>query len=303
MLALECGSVMSSVSAQTEKEKKTFLTGANINEKKKKRDDSSDSSDSPPRNKADLNTQKAAMALAIMNGKKDKYLQDSSDDEYEGYGYTSNFPEREAERDANKLEEEMNVMMKELNDLEDMIKGNKDLKTMQNLMGVTQQVVDAHIDAYDKLKGDVTKINNEANKAIQSLNFYENNNDQINQMDKDIKNLNKKLEDVEEEDDEAMAIVGIEAGGKKFSHEDRKKQIHSTLEMMGQSMKDFSRDIESRLDGIYKDGAAKKFGFEEVVTESEKVGNPKLYNPDGSKKNKREREIEKIADEAKSYLD
>ena len=69
------------------------------------------------------------MALALMNGKKDKDLQDSSDEysEYEGYGYTSSFPERGAEEEATKLEDEMNSMMKELNDLEDMIKGNKDL--------------------------------------------------------------------------------------------------------------------------------------------------------------------------------
>lgn len=39
--------------------------------------------------------------------------------------------------DTNKLEREMNKMFKELDDMQEMIKGNRDLKQMEDLMGAT----------------------------------------------------------------------------------------------------------------------------------------------------------------------
>jgi hypothetical protein len=45
---------------------------------------------------------------------------------------------------VSKHEREMNQMFIELNDLEDMIKGNKDLKEMENLMSVTNEAIDFH---------------------------------------------------------------------------------------------------------------------------------------------------------------
>jgi hypothetical protein len=35
--------------------------------------------------------------------------------------------------------------------------------------------------------------------------------------------------------------------------------------MMHTSMSSFTRDIETKLDKVYKNGAAEKFGFEDIV--------------------------------------
>jgi hypothetical protein len=38
---------------------------------------------------------------------------------------------------------------------------------------------------------------------------------------------------------------------------------------MNQSMKDFSTDLESRLDRAYKSGATKKFGFDPIANKDQ----------------------------------
>ena len=54
--------------------------------------------------------------------------------------------------DVSRHEREMNQMFLELNDLEDMIKGNKDLKEMESLMGVTNETIDFHKSSFNTLK-------------------------------------------------------------------------------------------------------------------------------------------------------
>lgn len=49
----------------------------------------------------------------------------------------------------------MNQMFLELNDLEDMIKGNKDLKQMEDLMGVTNETIDFHKTSFNTLKDSI----------------------------------------------------------------------------------------------------------------------------------------------------
>ena len=66
----------------------------------------------------------------------------------------------------------MNQMFMELNDLQDMIKGNKDLKEMESLMGVTNEAIDFHKQSYNTLKNSILSINKEAETAVNSLNFY-----------------------------------------------------------------------------------------------------------------------------------
>ena len=44
---------------------------------------------------------------------------------------------------------------------------------MEDLMGATNDVVDTHISAYDKLRTNILGINQEAEEAIKSLNFYD----------------------------------------------------------------------------------------------------------------------------------
>lgn len=85
-------------------------------------------------------------------------------------------------------------------------------------MGATNDVVDTHISAYDKLRTNILGINNEAEEAIKSLNFYdhtENNlysvdeeNDETSPTKEKKGGLQNKLYEieplVEEEDDFAM---------------------------------------------------------------------------------------------------
>lgn len=64
-------------------------------------------------------------------------------------------------------------MFLELNEMESMIKGNRDLKKVETLMGTTKEVVSSHMDAYDKLKDKILKLNDEADKAMSGLDFYD----------------------------------------------------------------------------------------------------------------------------------
>lgn len=58
--------------------------------------------------------------------------------------------------------------------------------------------------------------------------------------------------------------------GKGRSHEASKKYMFDQISSMHQSMSSFSRDVESKLDQVYKGGASEKFGFSDIVTESQK---------------------------------
>lgn len=53
-------------------------------------------------------------------------------------------PGDQALEDIDRTEREMNLMFKELNELEDLIKGNRDLKTMEGLMSITNETMRAH---------------------------------------------------------------------------------------------------------------------------------------------------------------
>ena len=67
-----------------------------------------------------------------------------------------------------------------------MIKDNKDLKHMEDLMGVTRTFKNTHMAAYDDIKDRILNINEEAEAAIESLNFYNHDHlDKINEEDED----------------------------------------------------------------------------------------------------------------------
>lgn len=66
----------------------------------------------------------------------------------------------------------MNKMFLDLNELEDMIKGNKDLKPIEEMMDVTGDTIDVHKKAFDSLKDSILSINKQAEAAMDSLNFY-----------------------------------------------------------------------------------------------------------------------------------
>lgn len=122
----------------------------------------------------------------------------------------------------------MNLMFKELEEMQEMIRGNKDLKVMDTLKDTTKEVIDTHIRNYDKIKTEIIKINSKAEEAIDRLSFYGNDLlEPTDNPDEDKKTKNKKkayqlpdvvkeLDDVDEEEDDE---VTIEAGGNKYSHE------------------------------------------------------------------------------------
>lgn len=115
---LETGSVMSNDSMVSGNQG-TFITRTKDAGKKKQRDSSSSSSDSM-RKRPESPTARAAQALALMNKKEDKDLPVVAYDSESIYAH----PEREVFEDQARLEDEMNAMFKELEEMEDMIKGN-----------------------------------------------------------------------------------------------------------------------------------------------------------------------------------
>jgi hypothetical protein len=58
--------------------------------------------------------------------------------------------------------------------------------------------------------------------------------------------------------------------GKKKSLEEKKSGIVKTLLGMNNQMRDFTHDIEARLEGAYKQGASKKFGYDDITQASQK---------------------------------
>lgn len=74
----------------------------------------------------------------------------------------------------------MNEMFKELDDMQNMIKGNWDLKTYEQLKETTKEVIDTHMSAYSELKDKILDINKDADSAIDDLNFYGDDDDDDN---------------------------------------------------------------------------------------------------------------------------
>lgn len=158
-------------------------------------------------------------------------------------------------------------MFLELNDLEDMIKGNKDLRKMEDLMEVTNETIDFHKQSFNTLKDQILSINKEAELAAESLNFYGNDEEEVENKKskpKDAKLENQLLRIEEEGRDEDDEAGEIQRGG-KVSHEAEKVRIFNKIEDMHGNMKSFATEIESKLDSIYKNGAAGKFGFDDVA--------------------------------------
>ena len=76
---------------------------------------------------------------------------------YDGVMDLSN-PSELAIQEVNRTEREMNAMMQELNDIENQIKGNKDLKEMENLMKTTNEVITTHFTQTETLKNSLMLI-------------------------------------------------------------------------------------------------------------------------------------------------
>ncbi len=67
----------------------------------------------------------------------------------------------------------MNDMLKYLSEVEDLVKNGQDLNSIQEMMDVTKDTMSQHFEAYNKFKGQIDLINQQADQAISSLNFYD----------------------------------------------------------------------------------------------------------------------------------
>ena len=138
-------------------DKGTFITGTKVGKVQFK-----DPTDSP--------TARAAKALAIMNNKEDEGILDNIHIE-ERFSLLS--PGDQALEDISRTEQEMNQMFKELNELEDLIKGNKDLKQIENLMSITNETISHQTKAAEELQTKLSSIHKEAEKTVMAYSFYD----------------------------------------------------------------------------------------------------------------------------------
>ena len=165
------------------------------------------------------------------------------------------YPEDELLDEMDGHERDMNEMLKYLTEVEDLIKG-QDLQSIASMMEVTKETMQQHFTAYDKFKDQIIHINNQADEAIKSLQFYDDDKPSTK------KKAQTQLERVLEED-------GMKFDNKR-SQEESKGDIVTTLLSMNSEMRTFSREMESRLDRVYKHGGAtKKFGYDSVTNLSE----------------------------------
>lgn len=206
--------------------------------------------------------------------------------------------------DLDDTEKEMNDMLKYLQEMQDYMRNGQEVKTIESMIEVTKDTMTQHIEAYDRFKGQIDQINAQADAAIKSLNFYDNDNKNDDAMSvvsstssigmsrpNFIKGGTNKLERVHEDSDDSSSGEddsssdgsnegeGIFAGSnpdrkatnidpkkkKKGSLEENKSGIVKKLLGMNSQMRDFTKDVESRLDKAYQQGAAKKYGYEDIT--------------------------------------
>lgn len=74
-------------------------------------------------------------------------------------------------------EKEMNDMLKYLQETQDFLRSKEDIESIEQMMVVTKDTMDQHFEAYNKFKGQIDTLNQQADQAIMALNFY-NNDDQ-----------------------------------------------------------------------------------------------------------------------------
>lgn len=70
-------------------------------------------------------------------------------------------------------EKEMNDMLKYLQETQDFLRSKEDLQSIEQMMEVTKDTMEQHFEAYNKFKDQIDTLNEQAEKAITSLNFYD----------------------------------------------------------------------------------------------------------------------------------
>jgi len=140
------------MSSATEGNKATFITRTQVIEEARERPISRSGVIKEMREREerpDSPTTRAAKALEMLNNHRDEGIHSSDDESDEDIdkNYTIGKYRHlgdEALAEAEKLEGEMNAMFKELNQMENHIKANKDLRSMETLMDTTKEVIDTH---------------------------------------------------------------------------------------------------------------------------------------------------------------
>lgn len=69
-------------------------------------------------------------------------------------------------------------------------------------------------------------------------------------------------------DDEDKVSRPVPKKRGKGSLEENKSSIVKTLMEMNNQMRTFSREVEKRLDNVYKNGAGKKYGYDGITQQS-----------------------------------
>lgn len=180
----------------------TFLTKPKVSEKKKSKAARQD----------DKLTAKAAMALQLLNNKEDPELALELRDEVHHLTDSRNLGQI-AEDELNQTESEMRNLYRELEALEEQIKGNADLDEMDSLMKSTNDVIQYHFQTTDVLKDQLTTLNKAAEDTVSMLSFYHLDKDDLEGEDLPV-NKNSKLtrenlaliNEQNEEDDEADEV-------------------------------------------------------------------------------------------------
>lgn len=70
-------------------------------------------------------------------------------------------------------EKEMNDMLKYLQETQDFLRSKEDLQSIEQMMEVTKDTMEQHFEAYTRFKGQIDTLNQQAEMAISSLNFYD----------------------------------------------------------------------------------------------------------------------------------
>ena len=138
-------------------------------------------------------------------------------------------------------------------------------------MHSTNEVMNTHMSSTKNLRKNIMSISNEAAAACEGLNFYNLSDDSDEDMPKPkklktakpLKNSLGLINEEDESDEEKKEpVIEIEAGDLGMSHEACKVNIYKQLDSMASTMKNFTIDIEQRLEKAYKQGPQKKFGYE-----------------------------------------
>ena len=168
------------------------------------------------------------------------------DEEHKFYQY----PEEESIEQVDRIEHEMQEMMRYLATVEDMM-GGDDLSEIKKQLEITGTSVDQHSKAYNALKLQVDNINKDATSAIGTFN---NAGTDVHRLllETEQRKMATKVVIYEDdsEDEDASKTEGINIGLNKLNEESLNKQKEDIVDQligMNSNIRSFATDVEERL--------------------------------------------------------